>query len=223
MEFSWTRKAIALSVSGLFIALAANILANSETMDTITINSPNIYWASIIGLSIIFMGFFMDVSDFVYDLVKWRKFIDAQQLDKEKPYISSVVSNKTEQQKNFFCILLAIKYNGNRNAEMEQKIIEHTARVSWSGGSKEGMKTIDGKHDGTLNIVSITDGKLAFEMASGTIETNFPNGNYDIDLELNRQSKEGNFRKNKFSVSFDYYVQSDGIAKIHLFKKQNEA
>jgi len=85
-----------------------------------------------------------------------------------KLYIRAVIENRADRALQFYAVYREILLNGKRDCELEDKVKEHTSRISWSGGSSEdGIKTIDGKDNKTLNIVSLSLGGLTFETAKG--------------------------------------------------------
>lgn len=227
MEFTKTQKSFSLSLGGFFVAFIAEILSNGSLMNAILPDPINKFWystiaAGTVSVLIIVFGVLLDVSDFIYDGFKWRNYFKIIPSLKEKFYISQIVYNKDKQPKVFFCLLKSIKHDGKDAPDLFLYAVEHTHRISWSSGDFKGLKEgeclIDKESNGTLNIVSITKNKLTFQMAKGERVPNCQPGKYDIELEINRQKNTGSFIGRRFWISIDYYVQDDGVAKIHLFE-----
>lgn len=217
---------LGLAVLGFFLPVIVAIAASGEAMNMLGVCGPSdwhcvILAAIVIAVAIIIIGLIVTGLLFAFSyivyLFKWKKFITPiENIDSRgKKYITAKVENRENQPTKFYCVLKSIMVNGSLDTDLKNHITEHTSRVSWSGGSndgQEGVKNIDGKDKGHLNIVSRTERGLVFEMTKGEIPLGIKIGVFTLNLELWREISQG-YSKTPFEITFEGYHETPSFSE----------
>ena len=211
---------LGLAFIGFLLPVLIAILSNGEAMSGLGLCVAGNWGCvlriafevalSITAIGAIAGGIILTISS-VVDSIRWRNFIAPIENfnDREKPYISVIITNKEKHSLRFYCVLKSIVFNGNIDTGLTNRITEHTPRISWSGGADEdvGIKAIDGQHKGTLNVISLNESGLTFEMAKGAREAGIRIGVFLLNMELHREFENNEFKSTPLQIMFECYTE----------------
>lgn len=142
------------------------------------------------------------------------------ELQDGKPYISIDITSKENRLIKCYCFIKSVELNGVLRDDIKRDISKHTNRISWLGGSDDGVgiKFIDPMGFGKINLASLETNNLLyflqFETAKGSHSKNrdngfFPFGNYVITLGLSCAADGGDFWEIPITVGFEYVEQHE--------------
>ena len=206
-------------ITGCVMVVLVSAISNEATLVDVFVLEPtnSVFIAFSLAIFAILVAFVIDGIVLGVDCIRWIKFIDIIEEIKEKHYISASVTNKRNEPTRFYGVPQSIFVNGKKDPRILSYINRHGERISWSGGqSPDGSKLVDKSQ--SLNLVSITDNVLTFQMVSGEIKVeDAKHGKYKMIFFVKRQVENNKYRERKEIVEFEYF--SEGVQnKIRLLQ-----